>query len=142
MTRDLKSLVIIFKVHANLDRHVKLSLAETELGVNEFTALEALYNKGSLSAQELIDKVLIPNSSMTYVLDNLERKGFITRERDPGDRRVRLSTLTDAGRKLFVSIYQIHCRHMREVFNVLSEQEEAQLQQLLKKLGKHAEKMT
>ena len=136
MTKDLKSLVIIFKVHAKLLGHVKQSLADTELSVNEFTALEALYHKGSLSAQELIDKVLIPNSSMTYVLDSLEKKGLITRVSAEDDRRVRLSSLTDEGTRLFEAIYDVHYRHMRSVFDVLTDEEEFEMQELLKKLGK------
>ena len=77
MKNELKSLIIIFKAYASLEKAVKTSLKSTNINVNEFTAMEALYVKGSLKTQELIDTVLIPNSSMTYVLEILESKKYI-----------------------------------------------------------------
>ena len=139
MVKNLKTLIVLLKAQANIEQHIKTSLGSTSLSVNEFTALEALYNKGSLSAQELTGLVLIPNSSMTYVLDNLEKKGLINRQRDEADRRVYRSSLTEEGQRAFPEIYATHYEHMRTVFDVLTPEEEVQLQELLKKLGKHAE---
>ena len=139
MKGDLKTLIVLFKAHANVVKHVKQSLEDTDLSLNEFTAMEALYFLGTLSAQEIIDKVLIPNSSMTYVLENLAKKNYISRERDSKDRRVLKSRLTDEGRAVFETIYRHHHEHMRGVFDALTNEEEKQLQELLKKLGRHAE---
>lgn len=141
MARDLKSLIIIFKVYGHLVKHVKLSLEDTELSVNEFSAMEALYTKGTLTTQGLIDLVLIPNSSMTYVLDTLAKKGYLIREKDLKDRRVHQLSLTEQGRAVFKEIYDKHFLHMRDVFDVLTEEEELEVQDLLKKLGKYAERI-
>ncbi len=140
MEKDLKSLIIIFKVHGHLVKHVKKSLEETELSVNEFSAMEALHAKGSLSTQALIDLVLIPNSSMTYVLDTLTKKSYLSRIKDPDDRRVQRLSLTPKGKEVFESIYSRHFDHMREVFDALTPEEERTVQTLMKKLGKHAER--
>lgn len=140
MAQELKTLVVLFKTHSSIVRHVKKSLEETQLSVNEFTAMEALWNKGSLSAQGLIDLVLIPNSSLTYVLDTLSKKGLVKREKDPHDRRVQSISLTGRGEDVIREIYEIHYAHMREIFDVLSPEEENELRALLKKLGKHAER--
>lgn len=137
---DLKSLIVILKAYGHLVKHVKLSLESTELGMNEFSAMEALYTKGSLTTQALIDLVLIPNSSMTYVLDLLSKKDYIVREKDSRDRRIQLLSLTEQGRRRFSEIYQQHFEHMREIFDILAPEEEARLQDMLKKLGKHAER--
>ncbi len=140
MEGELKTLIVLFKTHTNIVKHVKRSLENTSLTVNEFTVMEALHNKEFLSAQGLIDLVLIPNSSMTYVLDTLSKKELISREKDPDDRRVQCIRLTEKGRQVISDIYGIHHRHMREVFDVLSPEEERELQELLKKLGKYAER--
>lgn len=140
MDKDLKSLIIIFKVYGHLVKHVKQSLEDSELSVNEFSAMEALYTKGSLSTQELIDLVLIPNSSMTYVLDNLSKKGYLQREKDAADKRIQRLSLTEEGRDLFTSVYDHHYKHMRAVFDCLDPEEEARMQTLLKTVGKHAER--
>lgn len=138
--QDLKSLIILFKTHSHLIKHVKLSLEDCELSVNEFAAMEALYSKGNLTTGELIELVLIPNSSMTYVLSTLLDKGYIIREKDESDKRIHRLCLTDAGRTLFQSVYANHFEHMREIFDILSPEEEAAMQSMLKKLGRYAER--
>lgn len=140
MTSDLKSLVILFKAQQSLENVVKQSLEKTSLSINEFTAMEALNTKGSLNTKELADYVLIPNSSMTYVLDNLTKKELVSRKRSPEDRRIQLIELTQKGKTVFDEIYQIHFTHMRPVFDVLDENEELQMQESLKKIGKTAQK--
>lgn len=137
--KDLKSLIILFKAHTSVTNIVKKSLEETGLSVNEFAAMEALYHKGALSTQSLIDHVLIPNSSMTYVLDVLKKKEYIERTKDQKDKRIQRIRLTEAGNSIFEKVYKIHFESMRKVFDVLSEDEENMLQESLKKIGKFAQ---
>ena len=137
--KDLKSLIILFKAHTSIENVVKKSLENTDLSVNEFAALEALYHKGSLTTQGLIDLVLIPNSSMTYVLDVLHKKEYIKRIKDENDRRIQRLTLTEKGDAKFEEVYEVHFKMLREVFDVLNEEEEKQLQTFLKIVGKKAQ---
>lgn len=139
MSKDLKSLIILFKAHQNVVLNVKLSLIDSQLSVNEFAAMEALHVKKKLTTQALIDTVLIPNSSMSHVIKTLEEKGYISREKDANDRRVQYLALTENGEKIFGKVYEKHFEHMREVFGVLTPDEEKTLQSLLKKLGMNAE---
>lgn len=138
MDKDLKSLIIVFKAYHSLERNVKKSLLGTEINVNEFAAMEALYEKGALSTQELIDTVLIPNSSMTYVLEILYKKDYIGRKKKESDRRVQVIKLTEKGQNVFEDIYERHFGYMRSIFDVLDANEEKELQELLKKLGNKA----
>lgn len=139
MEQKLKTLIILFKAQETVERSVKKSLECSNLTVNEFAAMEALYTKHCLTTQELIDAVLIPNSSMTYVLDTLKAKGYIQRIRKPEDKRIQSISLTESGNKVFEDVYQHHYEYMKEIFEVLDPEEEVQLQELLKKLGKFAE---
>lgn len=136
---DLKSLIILFKAQQVIENEVKKSIVHTDLSVNEFAAMEAIYTKTCLTTQQLVELVLIPNSSMTHVLDTLLEKSYIKRERDPHDRRIQKLTLTHQGKSAFEKIYARHFDYMRKIFDVLSEREELQLQKLLKKLGKGAQ---
>ena len=142
MDNKLKTLIILFKAHQSLTKNVKLSLQDTALTVNEFTVMEALYSKESLYPNQLIDKILIPNSSLTYVLDILEKKDYIIRQKDVNDGRRQQIRLTETGKKIFVDVYQKHYQHMQEIFQVLTAKEESRLQELLKKLGKKAEEVS
>lgn len=135
----LKSLIIIFKAYQSLQKSVKHSLVGTDINVNEFTTMEALYTKGELTTQAIIDVILIPNSSMTYVLEILHKKGYIDRKKKPEDKRVQMISLTKKGREVFEDIYARHFDYMRAIFDVIDIKEEKILQDLLKKVGKKAE---
>lgn len=139
MGKNLKSLIVLFKAHSSIEKNIKYSLVDSGLNLNEFTTMEALYTKGTLSTQAIIDTILIPNSSMTYVLENLLKKGYINRKKDKDDKRVSIISLTKNGRDTFEQVYKKHFKHMREVFDSLSSDEEEVLQELLKRVGKKAE---
>lgn len=138
MEKDLKSLVIIFKAQTSLALSVKKSLENTGLNMNEFVAMEALYIKNKLTTQQLVDSVLIPNSSMTYVLDILRDKGYITRERCTTDRRIQYVELSLEGKAVFEKVYQKHSEYIRDILDVMDPEEEKIMQEALKKVGKKA----
>lgn len=137
--KQLKTLVILFKTEKNLRKQIKISLENTGLTVNEFAALEALYNKGKISVNQLISYVLIPNSSMTYVIESLKKKGYIEQCPLEDDNRVKLISISEKGQNIFTKAYDAHYTYMRQKFDVLSVEEEKTLQTLLKKLGRNLE---
>lgn len=139
--RKLKSLIVLFKAHASLELAIKQSLVGTGFSVNEFAILEALHTKNRVTTGELIDFVLIPNSSMTYVLDKLSTAGYINRERDEKDRRTQYISLTNKGKKRIEEVYEIHYTKMIDIFSILTEEEEHAMQESLKKIGKKSQEV-
>ncbi|NLW15947.1 MAG: MarR family transcriptional regulator [Erysipelothrix sp.] len=139
MELKLKPLIVLFKAQQSLVYNVKVSLKDSVLTVNEFTVMEALSTKKELVTQELAGKILIPNSSLTYVLDILEEKGYLSRRKDENDRRRQIVSLTKEGQRVFDEIYAQHFEYMENIFSVLSDEEQETLTTLLKRVGKHAE---
>ena len=123
MKLKLKPVIVLFKAAQSLINNVKVSLKDSVLTINEFTVMEALYTKGELVTQDLADKILIPNSSLTYVLDVLEGKDYIERKRDEKDRRRQILRLTSQGEAIFSDVYDIHYEYMSDIFNVLTKEE-------------------
>jgi DNA-binding MarR family transcriptional regulator len=54
---------------------------------------------GSASMSRLGERLMIHPTSVTSLVDRLERQGYVTRETDPGDRRVTLARITPTGRR-------------------------------------------
>ncbi|AGN25082.1 MarR family winged helix-turn-helix transcriptional regulator [Erysipelothrix rhusiopathiae] len=133
---NLKTLTILFRTHQNILEKVKESIKDFDINVNEFQALEALYHKGKLTTQALCDTVLVPGSSMTYVVDQLEKKGLVVRLKDEKDRRINYVMLSPKGLNDTEIIYNKHYEEMRKRFDKLTSEEEVTLQNLLKKIGK------
>ncbi len=119
----------------------ELSARQTtgDLTYSQFAVLEALYHLGSMTQGEISSKVLKSTSNLTTVIDNLERDGFVRRERDAKDRRVIHVHLTEAGTGKLDAVLPNHVAALVEIFGVLSASEQESLGGLCKKLGKGRE---
>ena len=93
----------------------KLKLSESQFGV-----LEALYHLGSLCQKELGNKLLKTGGNITMVVDNLEKRGLVKRERGKTDRRLYLIILTNNGKKLIEKIFPRHLNSILNEMNMLS----------------------
>jgi DNA-binding MarR family transcriptional regulator len=66
--------------------------------------LRNLNSHGPLSSADLSRKLFVTPANMTGIVDRLETKGLVGRQRKAGDRRVVLITLTEAGQELSDSL--------------------------------------
>jgi len=107
------------------------------LSMAGFDVLTALRRAGApfrRTAGELADSGLISSAGVTLRIDRLEKDGLIRRERDPQDRRVVHSRLTDEGLSLIDALFSEHLDNERRMLAGLSADECAQLAGLLEKL--------
>jgi MarR family 2-MHQ and catechol resistance regulon transcriptional repressor len=118
--------------------NARLSLASSmqELTISQFGVLEALYHLGPQAQNILGEKILKSNSNMTTVIDNLEKRQLVHRERAKDDRRKIIVHLTDAGLNLIKDIFPKHVRAIEQQFSVLNAEEKQLLCDLLRKLGR------
>ena len=74
MDRELESLKAFIGLRRTSDNILKLAkkdMQQHQLTINEFAVLELLFHKGCQPVQVITDKILISNSSTTYVIDRL-----------------------------------------------------------------------
>lgn len=73
-----------------------------ELGITgpQVSALKILEAVGDLSLTELSERMSARNSTITGIVDRMERDGLVVRERSQNDRRVVLIRATEKGQKL------------------------------------------
>jgi DNA-binding MarR family transcriptional regulator len=62
--------------------------------------LKTVFKNGSLPLGELSQKMYLHPSTITGVVDRLEKKGYVSRDRDRQDRRVVMVQLTPKGKRL------------------------------------------
>ena len=136
MTQDIKTITILFRASHRIEEVVKLEVQTFGLNISEFMVLEVLFHKGPLPVNAVLDKILIPNSSMSYVIDLLVSKGLISKQKDAVDKRVYLLKLTPEGLRFIQKVYPEHKKKLKEILNHLSNEEEQTLQTLLKRIGK------
>ena len=94
---------LISRASLAVARHLKRALAAAELEPvrpSYLGVLMTLWRDDSLKGVDLGRQVGLEPSSMTGLLDRMERDGLIARAADPGDRRAQRICLTRHGRNL------------------------------------------
>lgn len=132
-----------------LDAYIKLSrarkvmgnrtnqlLAEFGLTESQFGTLEALYFLGPMCQKEIGEKLLVTGGNMTMVINNLEKRGVVSRHQDQEDRRQSIVNLTESGRQLVSEIFPLHAQNIVDLMSVLGAGEQVQLGNLCKMLGR------
>jgi len=109
------------KPFASLEEEVILNLARTaeyvgsrgaevlkqaELTPTQYNALRILRGAGpeGLTCGEISERMVTKDSDITRLLDRLERRGLISRERPENNRRVVMARITDEGLKLLAEL--------------------------------------
>lgn len=106
-----------------------------DLTVSQFGALESLYHLGPMCQTTLGSKLLRSGGNITMVVDNLEKRGLVHRQRDPEDRRMTVITLTKAGEDLISRVFPNHLEEIVHEMSALTPEEQEQLGSLCRKLG-------
>jgi len=88
------------RAHMAFSRGFRQELAKADVSFGQFVHLEKLWENDGPTQAELSRAVGIETASSTTILDELERRAFVTRVRNPQDRRKINVYLTDAGRAL------------------------------------------
>lgn len=94
--------------------------------VSETMALGEMAAAGTLSQRELGDLLALEKSTVSRLVVGMEQRGWLTRERDPANRRYSRLQLTDEGRTAAARIGQeLHARHRALLSAMTSAEHEA-----------------
>ena len=135
----LKPMITLFKAHKELMSFIKNDIKDTSFDINEFGVLEVIYHKKEITISNIKNKILLANSSLSYILDKLEKRDLIKRVKDNNDKRITYVSLTNKGNLIREKIFPEHYNNLKELFSVLSVEEKETLSNILKKIGKHVE---
>jgi DNA-binding MarR family transcriptional regulator len=97
-----------------------------------FGLLTALLESGPFSQQQLADKMRVNRTLVVGIVDDLERRGWVERRRDPADRRTYNLYVTEAGRRARDEMAPRVARANDRLAERLSTDERAQLNALLR----------
>ena len=133
--RALNTYVKLMRAAESMTVRAHEHLSSAGLTISQFGVLEALHHRGSLSQKEIGQKILRSSGNITMVIDNLEKRSLVRRERDQHDRRSFIVHLTEAGKKLIRKIFPPHAAVITHEMNALTAAEQKTLGALCKKLG-------
>jgi DNA-binding MarR family transcriptional regulator len=102
----------------------------------QLTVVKMLEQIGDLSLSELSERIRAQNSTVTGIIDRMERENLVTRERSKEDRRVVYIRLTSKGRKLAEEIPVEPMEIFRGALESLSQNETRELVRILGKVAR------
>ncbi len=135
-TLALNTWVKLARAYSSFNKRSIENIRSFGLTQPQFGVIEALGHLGPMKIGVLCDKMLVSGGNMTLVLDNLEKSDLIERVHSKEDRRAILVQLTIKGEELFQKIFPAHAEHIYKLMRNLSETEQRELGDLLKKLGR------
>jgi DNA-binding MarR family transcriptional regulator len=127
----------LFRAQVAVMRRLQSGPAFKALAVNEYDVLFTLSRcpSGWLRLNELNDNVLLSQSSLSRLVERLEKRGLVERMPAPQDGRGVLLKLTDAGRDLQKQIGREHVRDISALLTpALTASEQRELLRLTEKL--------
>ncbi len=107
----------------------------------QLTVIKMLETIGDLSLSELSEKIRAQNSTVTGIIDRMEREGLVVRERSKEDRRVVHIKLTEKGERIAKEIPVEPMEIFRGALSSLSAQETRELLKISTKLAKRVREM-
>lgn len=85
----------ITKIAREAQRYAKLRLQGTNIGTSECECLDYIRKNRGTSQEKLSSLLNIDKAAVTRMIANLERKGYVYREQDENDKRIKKVFVTE-----------------------------------------------
>ena len=136
--KNLKLLTIIMRMTQSIKDVLNQDVKNYKLNITEFGVLEYLYHQGPNYTQVISNKLLMPKSSMSYVILTLSKKKYIHIKKEEEDQRKHLISLTSIGHAVIEKAFETHKKKIEKIFDVIDENVKDDLKETLKEIGYHA----
>jgi MarR family transcriptional regulator, organic hydroperoxide resistance regulator len=139
MEADDRIIYNITEAQRSLMAHLKDRLSAEGLSITVVQAgmLFLLNQQDGRTMTELSRLLFTENSSMTRLVDRMEKAGLVQRQTDPQDRRTLIISITEAGRKQSVAAKKIVKGVNEEIKTNLSAEELEIFKKVLGRLKKN-----
>ncbi len=125
---------VVNKVAERLDHQIESVITPYKLAFRQYRLLVFLKSEGPQAQIAISQQTGLDRTSVMRTVDLLEQRGLVRRDPDSSDRRKHSVVLTHEGNDLLARSLPEVQQAEREIYAALSEQEQAQLLSLLKRL--------
>lgn len=127
-----------------LEKQVSESIAQHyasrfQLTRYEWRVMATLAMHQSMSAKDVANFTRLDKMQVSRAISVLKESALINQQKNTTDRRISELTLTEKGMTLYHQIVPLVVAQEEKILQILSTQEQQQLQQLMSKLSQHAE---
>lgn len=137
----IKAFTVFIKSSQSVQKLIKQDFLKKDINLNEYAIMELLYHRGDQPIQSIGKRILMGGGSITYVIDKLENKDFLSRKPSKEDRRKIYACITEEGKQYMDQRVTEHERLINTIFDEWNDDEVKEATALLKRIGIHAEKL-
>lgn len=129
---DIKQLRSLNDVFSDVMKQIFLTPFSSDPGQNDVTwaqrkILMMIEAKGPQKMSDLARQICVTMSGATAIIDKMVKQGLVTRQFDPGDRRVVLIALSDDGRSVIKDATRVQERVFEDILDRLSPEKRVEL---------------
>ena len=132
----LNAFVNLIRASDSVAARMGAQIEQSGLTMGQFGVMEALLHLGPMCQHTLAEKLLRSGGNVTLVVDNLEKHGWVRRERQKDDRRLVKIYLTAKGERLISRVFPGHAEAVTKEMSRLTPDEQETLRRICRKLGK------
>jgi DNA-binding MarR family transcriptional regulator len=104
-----------------IDRHLSSQLETYGVSIPQMFVLTCLYDENGITLKEIGNRTLIDSSSMTVLVDKLEKDKLVERQLDPDDRRAIRVYITEKGEAIARELVRIGTEFNAHLYDLLGE---------------------
>jgi len=131
---DLRILRALRRITRSVALHSRQLAAYSNITAPQLICLRAVIEHGPLTATAISREIHLSASTVVGILDRLEDKGLINRERGREDRRIVFVTATQAGIKLAHDTPSPLQKKLADALNALPEHEQVSITMSLERI--------
>jgi DNA-binding MarR family transcriptional regulator len=114
--RYLRSVRLLAECMQGFERFMAEAIRESGLTPAQFDIVATLGNTPGMSYKELGERTLTAKGTLTGVIERLEQKGLVVRERSTDDKRSFFVRLTAEGEQMFHEVFPRVIAHGKQLF--------------------------
>lgn len=130
-----KNWLAVARVHSLWGQRLAAALSTHGIRMSQFDIMANLMYEPGMTQQRLAEKIFVGRSNLSMALPDLENIGWVRRDADAEDRRVRRLYLTEAGEAITRIALNEECKLLDEMMEALSEDECNQVGDYMRRLG-------
>jgi DNA-binding MarR family transcriptional regulator len=96
-------LICLRRITQAIELHSRQLVRQYGITTPQLVLLRQIHGKESITVSEVAKQISLKQTTVTDILNRLERKGLVSRHKDTGDRRRVLVKETDVGKKLLAT---------------------------------------
>jgi DNA-binding MarR family transcriptional regulator len=125
---------LVYRITSQLNRNLRKGLKRSGINITRWRVLAVLNDNGQMNMGQIVEKTIIEQSTVSRIVDQLEREGLARRQTSEEDSRIVEVALTRQGEKAFNEIFPMASKHQEQALQGFTSNEIEKLTHYLERI--------